>query len=254
MRTIILILPVILSIFLLGPESLSQPVVGPQCRLDIPDGWSADDIIEDEMSIRNNEYNSARLLIRRYELDKGNQIGSESGLRQAIHGLYRQLGIHQVTEDEIDFTIDGNRAEFGREYTNMGHNDTCLMHYNLKGILVRRGDLRQVFYLLQAEAPDRIFDKVSADITTMMKSLEITSKLSDDLFPKGVDYGYFLLMLVMAALVFFFVKNRKIQRSRNPLGRNSQHYWRCPTCQLVNHVDSQSCQRCGTERVLEKTQ
>ena len=108
--------------------------------------------------------------------------------------------------------------------------------------------------MLQAEAPDRIYDEVNGDITAMMKSLEITSRLSDALFPKGVDYGYFLLFLVLVALAFFFVRNRKIQRSRNPLGRNSQHYWRCPTCQLVNHVDSQSCQRCGTERVLQKTQ
>lgn len=220
----------------------------------LPDGWVPVESSPMEMIIKKSDDPTARLSILRYEISEENRLNSRYDILEAIEGLYKQLGVGEIPFGEINLTLGEDRASFYMDYIEneskvLSDMDTILV--NLKGIIIRTEDNRQIFYLMRGYKTSLSSKLVSADLENMINSFDITIPLAETLFPKSPGYGYIFLFIVIVLMAFFYYRNKKVQNSKNPLGRDSEHFWRCPTCQLANHVEKKTCQRCGAERFID---
>ena len=254
MKFLFLLLILSISIPLTAQDLGQRHAEGIGYGTSLPDGWIPVESSPMEMIIKKSNDPSARLSILQYEIDETNQLTSRYDILEAIDGLYQQLGVGEIPFGEINLTLGEDRASFYKEYIEneksiQSGSDTIFVF--LKGIIVRTKDNRQIFYLMRGYKSSLSDQVVSADLDNMINSFNITIPLADSLFPKSSGYGYIFLFIVIVLMGFFYYRNKKVQSSRNPLGGDSKYFWRCPACQLANHVNKRTCQRCGAERLTD---
>jgi len=223
------------------------------CRVDIPDGWDIDSALADEVVMYDVSDRLIEILFRKYPLDKNYQIKNEQELVDAISGLYREFGVDVRDINGLNYKLKGDRAVFNLEYVEEDRQNDLLVRKYIEGIIVRSERNGQILYLLSASAPLSEFDRVGQIARQVFGSFEITVPLDDTLFQKQSSLALIMLFLVLVLMGFFYIRNRKIQRSRHPLGRISANHWRCKSCGLVNHIDSHTCNRCGAENITQYT-
>ncbi len=252
MKFLFLFLIFLLSIPLAGQDFGGRHADGIGYGTSLPDGWIPVESSSMEMTIRKSNDPSARLSILQYEIAEEIRLTSRYDILEAIDGLYQQLGIGEIPYEDINLTLGEDRASFYIDYIERIKSDSDTVKVSIKGIIVRTEDNRQIFYLMRGYITSKSDKSVSADLNDMINSFEITIPLSDSLFPKKSGYGYIILFIVIALMAFFYLRNKKVQNSKNPLGGDSKYFWRCPACQLANHVDNNTCQRCGAERLTDR--
>jgi len=233
-----------------GETSISSKL---GCSFVAPAGWTVDTALSDQINIYYDRHPSATVSIRRYFIERANYIKSDDDLAEAISGLYSDLGIDSIGPEPAEFYVEGTRAIFNREFTTRDPVNKILYQKHLKGTVIRLSDGRQVLYLILAKAPAELDRIVLADFQSIISSFHIVEDLSQTLYPRRNLSPFLLIFLILLLTAFFFARNRRVQRSRNPLGRDSGNIWRCDSCGLANHVDSHNCSRCGRERVEIKT-
>ncbi|RKX19825.1 MAG: hypothetical protein DRP51_06750, partial [Candidatus Zixiibacteriota bacterium] len=246
-----LLLIFLLSIPLAGQNFGGRHTDGIGYGTSLPDGWVPVESSPMEMIIRKSDDPNARLTILQYEIAEENRLMSRWDIMEAIDGLYKQLGIEEISYEDINLTLGEDRASFYIDYIERIKPEADTVRISLKGIIVRTEDNRQIFYLLRGHKTSLSDESISADLNKMIGSFEITIPLSDSLFPRKSGYGYIFLFIAIALMAFFYIRNKKVQNSKNPLGKDSKYFWRCPACQLANHVDNNTCQRCGSERLTD---
>lgn len=219
------------------------------CLFVKPTGWTLDTSSTDEIIITTGQNPSAIILIRRYFIESRNQIKSDNDLTEAIAGLYKSLGIESTEPDQIEFSPEGNRMSFMADFKAYEESRKRTVLKSLKGSVARLLDGRQVLYLIIAESAEESYDIVLPDFNLVISSFDITEKLSQNLYPRQKLPIFLFILLILALIVFFFARNRRVQKSKNPLGRDSGSFWRCISCGLTNHIDNRFCSRCGEERV-----
>jgi hypothetical protein len=219
-----------------------------ECIFEIPEKWSLQKISDDEFLISSPDDSLVAISIGRYVLEDGPQIGSDDDLREALIGLYASLGIEASQEEQPDFERQPSAATFGTVWTS--EIDQQEYQNRLQGTIFRRADGRQLMYLLLAKAPKKSYPTALAAFEKIALSFEITAPRHDSLYPRRTFGMYFLLLFILILSAFFFARNRRVQRSKNPLGRDSNSFWRCPDCRRVNHIDHDHCSRCGQERII----
>jgi hypothetical protein len=121
---------------------------------------------------------------------------------------------------------------------------TSIIH----GLFCNSKESGQVLYLLNFSGRYDRDDPAIATVRNLIGSAQIVEEIKNELYPTGNATGYLFALLLIALAAFFFARNRRIQNSRNPLGKNSESFWRCPQCRLVNHIDHDKCRRCGAVR------
>ena len=255
MRFLFLILIFSLSISLAGQDLGNRQADGLGFGTSLPDGWIPVESSPMEMTIKKSDDPVARLSILQYEIADDNRLNSRYDILEAIEGLYKQLDVGEVPFEDINLTLGEDRASFYLNYFKKKNNlkqESDTVFVDLKGIIVRTKDNRQIFFLMRGYKTSLSGNSISAELDNMMSSFEITIPLSDSLFPKKSGYGYVFLFIFVALMAFFYLRNKRVQNSRNPLGGDSEYFWRCPACQLANHVEKRTCQRCGTERFTDK--
>jgi hypothetical protein len=231
-----------------GEETAVRQVDGPGFSINLPPGWIPVKSSEMEMIIQHEANKDTRLSILRFEIDKNNRLESRYDILEAIKGLYRQLGFDSIACENINLALAEDLAFFQTDYREADLSDSDRVNISLNGLIVRSQEEVQIFFLLRGYIPDDIDQAVAADLEDIMKSFTITLPISDSLFPTGSRYGLIILFFALALMAFFYMRNRKVQKSRNPLGGDSQFFWRCPDCRLANHIEHNRCQRCGAER------
>jgi hypothetical protein len=223
------------------------------CLLLIDDLWSIDNQTTDEINLTHKKYPSAQLIIRKHILAKENQIKSESELSSAITGLYRELGVELAPSDHPEYFLKQNRVVFFKEYTTKNPETGSPLRIILKGIIVRSDSHGQVLYLLQAQVPADYYSRVFAQITATLDSFQLTEPILETLYPSGYGSTIIIFFVVIVLMGFFFMRNRRVQRSANPLGGDSKNFWRCPSCNRINHTANLSCHRCGYQKTGQHT-
>lgn len=218
------------------------------CAFDVPEGWSLDSTEADRITALYDQSHTALISVKRYMIDRANQIESDADLAEAISGLYGELGIGSAADDQDNFYIQGDRAIFETEYDIDEESQERKYKNFLKGIIIRLPNGRQVLYLMMAVAAEKIYEKVESDLTQALSSFEVTANTSENLYSRRDITPYLLIFLIFMLTAFFFARNRRVQKSRNPFGRNSNFFWRCSSCRLVNHIDHLFCTRCGRKR------
>lgn len=221
------------------------------CAFYISPCWQIDSTISTNIFLSDSLNQLVKIVIYKYMLEAGGQIGSEEELIEAIMGLYQELGIEISTDEEIDCSIENNIAIFEMDFTEYNTAEEIDYHKSLRGILGRLGGGGQVLYLIIAESPKESYEFFQGDINLLLHSFRITEQLSDELYVKRNFSSYLMILLIFLLIVFFFSRNRRIQKSKNPLGRDSSHFWRCPSCHRVNHFDNLQCGRCGKAREIK---
>ena len=252
MRFLFLLLIFLLSIPLAGQDISGRHADGLGFGTSLPVGGVPVESSSMEMTIRKSDDPGARLSILQYEIAEENRLTSRYDILEAIGGLYQQLGVGEIPYEDINLTLGEDRASFYIDYIERIKSDSDTVKVSLKGIIVRTGDNRQIFYLLRGYETTLSDKSVAAGLNDMINSFDITIPLSDSLFPKKFGYGYVFLFIAIALMAFFYIRNKKVQNSKNPLGKDSKFFWRCPACQLANHVDNNTCQRCGSERLTDR--
>ncbi|MCP4706377.1 MAG: hypothetical protein GY865_17400 [candidate division Zixibacteria bacterium] len=254
MKFLFLFLILFLSISLAGQDLGSRHADGLGFGTSLPDGWIPVESSPMEMIIKKSDDPNARLSILQYEIADSNQLTTRFDILEAIEGLYNQLDVGEFKFEDIKLNLGEERATFNINYIENENSikpDSDTVFVNLKGIIVRTKDNRQIFYLMRGYKTSASGQSISADLDNMINSFNITIPLSDSLFQKKPGYGYVFLFVVIVLMAFFYYRNKKVQESRNPLGGDSKYFWRCPDCQLANHVEKNSCTRCGTERFID---
>ncbi|SYZ74179.1 exported hypothetical protein [Candidatus Zixiibacteriota bacterium] len=224
------------------------------CLLVIPPGWTIDTSIADEIMLVEAENTAVYVSVKRYPISSANQIGSEDDLASAITGLYSKLGVNPVSGEKPKFAIKNGRAEFESDFMSRDAGGIIRDHKYLKGVITRLNHDGQVLYLIIAAAPIEDYIQAYPQIQSIVNSFHITGDMASDLFVKSGSglYKYLLLGIIAALSIFFFTRNRRVQRSINPLGGDSGNFWRCVSCGRVNHIDNRFCHRCGEERHIIK--
>ncbi len=223
------------------------------CRLDISEDWTADTSLGEEIALYNEKFPRAVILLQRYSLEKERQINSEEALRQAIVGLYKELGALTSDSADIQYVLENHRAWFDLEFVEEDPDTAILIRKYIKGMVVREKGDGQTLYLLNIEMPLEDYESDYAAWETLADSWVVTAEIEDYLFPRESNWGLFMLFIVMSLMLFFYARNRRIQKSANPLSRESRNFWRCPNCHLVNHIEHHTCTRCGAENVVQYT-
>jgi hypothetical protein len=220
------------------------------CFIVVPPGWNIDTSLANELILTDQTNSSVYVSIKKYPIEPDNQIGSKDDLRTAIMGLYTKLGMQNVEKEKIQFTIASGKADFETTYDGFDSSGEFPCRKLLKGIIGRKSDNGQVLYLLIAAAPGDLYKQAFPMFKVISGSLHITDKLSENLFPGPNILKYLLIFIVIVLTLFFFSRNRRIQKSVNPLGADSGSFWRCSACGRVNHIDSRFCKRCGEGRTV----
>jgi len=223
------------------------------CTVDIPEGWDIDSALADEIVLYDPNDQLIEILIKKYPLDKNYQIQNEQELVDAITGLYSEFGVEVEEISELNYLLKEDRALFRVEFVEENLQHGQLIRKYIEGIIVREEGKGQILYLLSAFAPLSAYDRVSKSARQVFDSFTITVPLAESFFPHQSNLALIMLFVVFVLMAFFYVRNRKIQSSRHPLGRKSANHWRCESCGLVNHIDSHTCNRCGAENLTQYT-
>ena len=246
-RLILFILAVLLATSSEAQETLDFSSSSNHFTFKHPLNWRVTNETEDLLELAAEDNNLISLTISRFQVDQENVISSHEELIKAVGGLYEELGIVRHT-DSISYN-DNHTISFEDEYSNKLSAGGTIYHY-LKGIICRPVSDGQVMYLIMAEAPVEFIAAYETDIRMIAESFTITEETNPKVYPQSSGLSYLAIFVVLALVTLFFARNRKIQRSKNPLGADTSHYWRCPACRLVNHIDHSLCQRCGAERIV----
>ncbi len=220
-----------------------------KCTFDLPAGWSAQQATPDILIINTDAGDSVEVTVSRFELDTENPIKSDGDLAEAITGLYHDIGIKSANRDSIAYAVNGGSASFEAEYNHIPARSEALIHSGLKGIIGRLASGEQVLYLIVVMAPPEIFDAIRPQINVLTNSFRIDETLAEEFYPRRNFSPYMMILLILALSALFYSRNRRVQKSRNPLGRDSGSLWRCSLCGRANHIDNEACSRCGTVRV-----
>ncbi len=219
-----------------------------EMQFQTPPGWTVEHISDDQIEVRSNSPNPDILLIRRFVLGDESRIKTHEAMVAAEKGLYSDLGVPPGNDVSLEYHDDGKIVTFDTTYQTGEKDVDNYLYLKVKGLFCNVSETGQVLYLLQYEVNAKPDSFTINEIAQFFDSAMITAKLEDSLYPPdhSMNYLYVLLLLMLAA--FFFMRNRRIQNSRNPLGRSSEHFWRCPECRMINHNDNAQCRRCGAVR------
>ena len=219
-----------------------------KCSFELPSEWTTQQASPNILVINTGLGDSVEISISFFELDSDSPIRSEKALTEAIAGLYNDIGIKSATPDMIRYAAEGGTASFKAEYNKMLEETGTVIRTGLRGIVCQTASGEQVLYLIVVMAPPEMFEIIKARTGLLMDSFQINETLAEDFFPRKNLSPYIFLLLVLALTVFFFIRNRRVQKSRNPLGKDSGSFWRCSLCGRANHIDNETCGRCGTAR------
>ncbi len=222
--------------------------VGSGIHFDYPSDW---EIIADtggEVIVSSDKDRTAVVVFTRYYLEQNTQIGNDDDLREALAGLYTLMEVPFEDESEIDFVRGENMISFSADYARRNPDTGIEESRRIKGFLVRSVDDGQVLYFSQARLPANASKRLQNKVKAVMTTFHITEPIDEQVYPAQSEGVAMYVLLVMALTAFFYARNRRIQRSKNPLGRDSSNFWRCPLCRRVNHIDHDTCRRCGTCR------
>lgn len=230
-------------------HSENQPTAsfhGMQFRL--PSGWSVETIDDNQISVLTNSLDRPEVTIRRFNPPGDRQIKSHDEMIVAVKGLYSDMGILPETDVTLEYHDENRIVSFEKTCVITKTGDDKSHFLMLKCLFCNTKKSGQTLYLINYNDHRKPDENLVANLDYLFQSASITEPLEDDLYPSdgGLNYLYVLILLALAA--FFFARNRRIQNSFNPLGRNSEHFWRCPSCRMINHNDSGQCRRCGTPR------
>jgi hypothetical protein len=216
---------------------------------EIPEGWRIDTTEINRIDLRNDDYPGATISIIKNLIAPEQTIRSADDLETAVLGFYRDLEIREPSEDSLILSVKTNRAEFVISYMEIPMADRAPMVVNsLKGIIIRARDGRQYFYLMTCSTPDIYRAEVSTGFNHLIASFGITHPQAARLYPRNDMSPYLLILLILALTAFFYARNRRVQKSRHPLGLDSGSFWRCTACGKVNHAELNRCRRCGNVR------
>jgi len=227
-------------------EEICRPDLG--FCFGLPPGWHLDSSEFDRVNLINLDNNSCGIKIIRYDIEPNSQIRSDAELNEALTGLYRDIGLIMKKSQRFDFTIDSGIAFFEHSFTEHNIDDGEYSKKITRGYIGRRPGSGQTLYLIVAISPENYFDTVHADINNIMLSFRLTDYFAEQLYKKSSLTPYLLIFLIIALTVFFYSRNRRIQKSDNPLGRDSNNFWRCTKCRKNNHIGNSFCSRCGHSR------
>jgi len=253
MRTIFLILVIAGTIFNFGMAGELYQSDDFGCKFDLPDGWIADQISAARINIYDSLTPGISLDVFRHVIEKSNRIESDEDMSLALSGLYAEMGIGRTSSGPPEFYISGAEAIFKAAWVIDYGDDQIPDHKLLNGIVARLANGEQILYLMVAEIPSDLYEQKSPAISEIVNSFKITTPLAEHLYPKRDFFGYLFLLLILAITAFFYARNRRIQKSNNPLGRDSGNFWRCPSCRKINHKENRSCSRCGEPRAAVST-
>ncbi len=219
-----------------------------EMRLQTPSDWTVEQVSDDQLAIRGNATYRSDVLIARFTSDKIGRLVSDEDLRASIKNLYISLGMDSSGTVTLKYLDNRHMVTFDTTFAILkieGHN---AFYIKIKGLFFNSPESGQVLFLMHYKDSGPFDSVTTADLDTIFKSARIVGPFADSLYPPdhSLNYLYVLLLLMLAA--FFFMRNRRIQNSRNPLGRNSEHFWRCPECRLINHNENAQCRRCGAVR------
>ncbi len=247
MRLILVIIGLSLPILVAAEEVLfeSEALV---CSFSYPEGWLPDTTLDHRITLTNITDERISISIGRYGIESNNHIKSGAQLYEAIGGLYEDLGINIEKDREIIYSLHGGRADFEIEYRQYEPPEEQYFQKHLKGSVIRTASGNQLFYLIIAQAPEEKYKSVQPAFRTIINSFVINEKLAERLYVGRDLLPYLLIFLIMALTAFFFARNRRIQKSRHPLGKDSSSFWRCIKCGRANHIELLYCSRCGEER------
>jgi hypothetical protein len=213
----------------------------------VPDGWRLDTNTANEVVLSDFANDSSYVSIKKYQIENDKEIGSDADLVAAISGLYRNLGIPAEKPEQIYYSLADGKAVFEVEFLGRDISGKA-QKKRLKGVICRAADNGQILYLMIAVAPEEYYETIAPKFMMILRSFRITDDISPNLYSRPRIVKYFLIFVILVLTVFFFARNRKVQKSSHPLGRDSSNYWRCGECGRVNHVDVKFCHRCGAER------
>ncbi|UCD18498.1 MAG: hypothetical protein JSV44_06210 [Candidatus Zixiibacteriota bacterium] len=222
-------------------------------RFEYPAGWIYSATGDNEVLFSKDDGDSVAVTVTRYILEEGFQIGSEDELYVAIAGLYSAMGMPPVDPEEVTYRKADAMIVFEKRYNQSAASGRMQYEKIVKGVLCRVPDVGQTLYLIQTRVPFESAVLYRSDINQTVSSFRITLDLADDVFPADNASKYLYILIILLLTAFFFARNRRVQRSKNPLGRDSSSFWRCRTCSRVNHIEHPHCQRCGAERVIIAT-
>ncbi len=215
------------------------------CSFYIPPDWKIDYTSDKAVLLSDSLDEDVRIEIYKYLLESNQQIGSEEELIVAVRGLYEEIGIDISPEAKIICTFDDSLVFFETDFIDSATSESNIYRVIIRGVLGRIADNGQVLYLIKAVTPQASYELSEADINLLLHSFRFTEPLAEEFFVRTDLAPYLLMLLIFMLTAFFYARNRRVQKSKNPLGRNSRNFWRCPKCRLVNHIQSRSCHRCG---------
>ena len=248
MKYLALIIPILLfSTVTPAQETATYSSEQMHFSFEYPSDWTVAPDIQNGVKMSGTEADSAFVLIIHYRLDEDNLIGSHDDLLEAISGLYDRLGIASDRAEDISYNDDHTISLENRYVGRPGDNGSAMQKY-IKVIICRPVSGGQVMFLIRAEISAAHAVDSEAKLRAIVESFRITEELYQKVYPDSGGMGFLIIFAVLALTALFFARNRRIQRSKNPLGADSSHFWRCTSCRLVNHIDHTICQRCGAER------
>ncbi|MEW5923001.1 MAG: hypothetical protein AB1746_03350 [Candidatus Zixiibacteriota bacterium] len=241
---------IFIGLFFVGSSAVGDMYSNPmlRCSFELPSEWTAQQAAPDILTINADLGDSVEITISVFELDPDSPITSDKALTMAIAGLYNDIGIKSANPDMIEYTVDGGVASFQAEYNRLIEGSEAVIRTGLKGVIGRLTSGDQVLYLIVVMAPSEMFESIRSRTEILMSSFRIDETLAEDFFPRRNLSPYIIMLVVVALTIFFFMRNRRVQKSRNPLGRDSGSFWRCSLCGRVNHMDNETCGRCGNIR------
>ncbi len=213
-----------------------------------PSGWGIDTGAANEVVLIDSSNNSIYVSIRKYRIEDDKQISSEHELQLAISGLYRNLGIKIDSPNQINYVVSEGKAVFETEFSGYDAVGKATIRKYLKGTVCRTDNEGQMLYLIIAAAPTDYYALAYPQFKIVINSFHIIGEIQANFYPRPNITKYLLIFIVLVLSVFFFTRNRRVQRSKHPLGNDSSSFWRCPDCGRVNHIEVKFCHRCGTER------
>ncbi|UCC44480.1 MAG: hypothetical protein JSU65_00700 [Candidatus Zixiibacteriota bacterium] len=217
-----------------------------EIQLPLPDDWSVVSDSSDYPFQLARFEPAAELLVFKSTIEASDAIRNEEDLKASVDMVIEDV-ILQLPEAKLLTStgfLDINRAVFVIEFTARDSASDITLRHRFNGLIYRTSDGRQQLFTLWAKTALSDYPAVSAEIGLIQEGFNFITPTEQVVFGASrATHWYAVPLVILLVCMLYLVRKRTSARARTPF-RDNRYFWRCQ-CGRTNHVDQQSCRRCG---------
>ncbi|UCG63025.1 MAG: hypothetical protein JSV52_07020 [Candidatus Zixiibacteriota bacterium] len=196
---------------------------------------------------------SAELSIFKSIIAADEKIKNEQELKLSVDKVIEDviLGLPEANLLANTGYFDKNRVWFDLDFESWDPERELQIRHRLKGVLYQHPDGHQLLFSLWGKAIEGAPASALYEMRLMQDEFAYTGDVESEVFGSSFPYDWYLIGFLFALLVVMLFILKKRQRQEKIAFSDEANFWRCD-CGRLNHVEFDTCRRCGRPQPVEE--